>query len=411
MNNYVRGKYDSDINKIAYNQYAKKINKNVKTVEEAINNAKEILEIETINGTEFSNDFWSSVYTQAEDKGTDELGSVKLCINTNEPLYSELPIAKTLEAFASNILNKDEEGIKDSENKKIKIYTSKEEFEKIEKEERKMYDMAVGNGADSVNTSNVNEEFIMFMLPKNYKKVKTYDLSNIKRIDKEFGKEYPTIHDYCEGYISLNTKRKELKEQLKTETKNKNELIKQIKMVSRQLGTIKTDINTCLMELVRPIIWKQPLKDEGCPDYDCFDFFDKDHVKELLRIKRGNDFQNDLDCIVYDLEQIIGQCEFTDRQEEVLYFWRNGKTQEEIADILDVKQPLISNTINKIVNKIIKQYEEIYSDWYYLNIVKGKYKKCNKCGEIKLIQYFNTKKDNKDGYNNICKQCYKTNNK
>ena len=91
----------------------------------------------------------------------------------------------------------------------------------------------------------------------------------------------------------------------------------------------------------------------------------------------------------------------------MLYLWRNGKTQEEIADILDVKQQVISNHINKIVNKIIKQYEEIYSNWYYLNIVKGKYKKCKKCGEIKLIQYFDTKKNTKDGYNDYCKQCRK----
>lgn len=35
------------------------------------------------------------------------------------------------------------------------------------------------------------------------------------------------------------------------------------------------DINVALKELVRPIIWKQPLKDSGEADYNQFDFFDK----------------------------------------------------------------------------------------------------------------------------------------
>lgn len=410
MNNYVRGKYDSDINKIAYNEYAQKINKNASTVEEAINNAKEILEIEEINGTEFSNEFWSTIFTQKEDKIHDELGSVKLCINTNEPLYSELPISKTLEAFATNILDKDEGGLYDSENKKIKLYTSKEEFEKQLKEERKLYLSAMKNGADSINLSDVNEEFIMLMIPKNYKKVKTYDLSNIDEIDKKYGEEYPVIHEYCISYNVLNNKRKELSLLLKNpQIENKKELFKQVKIISKQLGKIKEDINICLLELIRPIIWKQPLKDEGCPDYDYFDFFDKEEVKELLKVKRGNDFQNDLDCIVYDLEQLIEQCNFTENQKEILSLWRSGKTQQQIANILDIKQPLISTSINNIVNKIIKKYEEIYSDWYYLNIVKGKYKKCKKCNEIKLIQQFDVKNNTKDGYNDVCKNCRRNN--
>ena len=41
--------------------------------------------------------------------------------------------------------------------------------------------------------------------------------------------------------------------------------------------------------------------------------------------------------------------------------------------------------LDTIVEKIVQVYEEQLEDWYYLNINKGKYKKCNKCGEIKLI--------------------------
>ena len=56
---------------------------------------------------------------------------------------------------------------------------------------------------------------------------------------------------------------------------------------------------------------------------------------------------------------------------------------------------------------IIKQYEEDYEDWYYLNIRKGQYKKCSRCGEIKLISQFNKEPKGKDGYKKHCKKCYK----
>lgn len=407
-NNYVRGKYDSDINKIAYNEYANKINKSVTNVKDAIDNAKEILGIEEIDGVQFSNDFWSSIFIQKEDKD-DDLGSVKLCINTTEPLYSELPISKTLEAFATNILDKDSGGLYDSENKKIKLYTSKEEFKKALKEKGRLYNIALKNGGDNINTSDVNQEFVMLMIPRNYKKVKTYDLTNINKIDKEFGKDYPVIHEYCNSYNVLNNKRKRLKGLIEDEYIDcKEELIKELKMTVRQLGKIKEDINTCLMELVRPIIWKQPLKDEGCVDYDYFDFFDKEQVKELLRVKReDNDFQDDLSCIIYDLNNLISQCTFNSNQEKILNMWRNGKTQQQIANELETTKQNINYTINTIINIIVKKYEEIYSDWYYLNISKGKYKKCNKCGEIKLIQQFDIDKNNKNGYKNLCKECRK----
>ena len=57
----------------------------------------------------------------------------------------------------------------------------------------------------------------------------------------------------------------------------------------------------------------------------------------------------------------------------------------------------------------MKKYEEVYSDWYYLNVVKGKYKKCKKCNEIKLIQQFDIKNNTKDGYNDVCKNCRRNN--
>lgn len=62
---------------------------------------------------------------------------------------------------------------------------------------------------------------------------------------------------------------------------------------------------------------------------------------------------------------------------------------------------------NKIPKLIAAAAEDDYLNWYFLNIQKGKYKRCSRCGQIKLAhnKYFSRNKTSKDGYYSICKQC------
>ena len=68
---------------------------------------------------------------------------------------------------------------------------------------------------------------------------------------------------------------------------------------------------------------------------------------------------------------------------------------------------------NKIPNLIASAAEDDYLDWYYLEKEKGKYKKCSKCGEIKLAhnKYFSKNNTSKDGFYSICKKCRNKKNK
>ena len=107
--------------------------------------------------------------------------------------------------------------------------------------------------------------------------------------------------------------------------------------------------------------------------------------------------------ILLDLEDLINKTNFTKTQKKVLELYKNGFIISEISKQLNKSNSAISNTLDIIVNKIIKTYEKQYEDWYYLNICKGKYKKCNKCSEIKLINKFS--KNGEKGYKSICKDC------
>ena len=62
---------------------------------------------------------------------------------------------------------------------------------------------------------------------------------------------------------------------------------------------------------------------------------------------------------------------------------------------------------NKIPKLIAAAAIDQYLDWYYLNIERGQYKRCSRCGQIKLAhnKYFSKNKTSKDGWYSICKHC------
>lgn len=64
----------------------------------------------------------------------------------------------------------------------------------------------------------------------------------------------------------------------------------------------------------------------------------------------------------------------------------------------------------KIPGMIAAVAEDEFLNWYYLQVEPGKYKRCSRCGQIKLAhnKYFSKNKTSKDGFYSICKCCRNT---
>ena len=321
---------------------------------------------------------------------TGNTSGIDININTNDILYSDSNMAKVLETLGTYILAKDKRD--ENDELKEKVYNSRELFLRACQEE------------NFINNAKEMNNFAVFKENDNYKKAPK---TTITKSDYE---KYPILKEYMATYNEF----KKMYKDMSLKDRSLNEEEKRIKYYIRNnLASLKKDIIDVKLAYEKPIKWKQPLKDEGAADWDYLDLMDKEHVKCLLQVHAGDDFQNDKACIIADLCKLINQTDFTDRQKEVLDLWMSdlpimgdkGKGARGISEILEVTPSTVSRTLDKAIDKIIKTYEEELEDWYYLNIAKGIYKKCTGCGKIKLVQRFN--KNGKKGYKSKCKICSK----
>ena len=172
----------------------------------------------------------------------------------------------------------------------------------------------------------------------------------------------------------------------------------------QNLPLLKDDMLQIKESKERPIVWKAPLRDSGNEiDWSYLDMFDPTHVRALLQLRREMDICEDA---LIDLDDIIEKINLDEELTKILELWRRDKTQEVIGKIIGISQQAVTKKIDKIVSKVINEYERQYEEkHYYMNLVKGKYKKCKECGKVKLIKRFD--KNGKKGHMSKCKKCRK----
>ena len=158
------------------------------------------------------------------------------------------------------------------------------------------------------------------------------------------------------------------------------------------------------VSLLNPMVCSAILCNYSRLKEDSFDRFEGDLYYLML------DFDEIADKALkeYPLYEKIVECKVDGLQ--------NTQIQEILQMEFGIKHSLeyISSLWRKKIPKLIaSQAEDEYLYWYYLNIKKGKYKKCSRCGQIKLAhnKYFSKNKTSRDGYYSICKKCRNSKNK
>ena len=134
-----------------------------------------------------------------------------------------------------------------------------------------------------------------------------------------------------------------------------------------------------------------------------------------LKQDGAGDFHNDLWFLMETFDDISNRALMSNPvYDKIVELKIDGKTNQQIQDAIQlefgIKHSLeyLSTLWKKKIPAIIaSQAEDDYLDWYYLNVEKGKYKKCSRCGEIKLAhsKYFSKNSTSKDGFYSICKCC------
>ena len=406
MNNvsFNNNKFNGKIgNKRACDYYNKSKYLRFDTADEMIDEINNILGMEVINNKEFYDEFWEKVFLQNDEDGYN--GGIKLILNTTDNLYSESNIASTLELMGTLIIRSERK--RDNPEQYIKVYHSREMFNKAIDEQNAIRHVTENTSEGKYSKEKGLNDFFVLANQMNYKMEKRFDKlddKHLEKLDKEYGSKYPQVHEYYISYLNMKHKLKEMNEIKKLRELNKDENLK-YKLIKKNIRSLKEDFLDCINKKARPIVFKAPLPDSGNPDWGEFDILDKKHIRYALPLTKGNDMQDDISVIIRDLNNTIEECEFTKIQSDVLELLRKDKTQEDIGEILNIKQSTVNFHINAIVNKIYNKNLEKFTDFYYLNICKGEYKKCSKCGEIKLVSQFD--KNGKRGYMSMCKQCRK----
>lgn len=135
-----------------------------------------------------------------------------------------------------------------------------------------------------------------------------------------------------------------------------------------------------------------------------------------LKEESWSNFNSDIKWTIIDLENLI---ETYIKNKHPLYYSLiiykiDGKQNIEIQNLLaeehNIKYSIeyISALWRKKIPKLIAEAaQNEWLEWHYTEVEEGKWKRCSKCGQIKLAhnRFFSYNKTSKDGFYSICKAC------
>ena len=281
----------------------------------------------TLEGTYFFEEYFTDYYN--------------VNASQNDYLSLENNVCKVLENYASYLLNSKD--IDDEESQQYKFYYDETAFRRAVNKDMK-YDEK-------------GPEVIDFLLANqsNYKKAKDQKItsSDLKRNDYlgDVLRDYQTYIDVLNNSNMQAYKRNRLK------------------------GEVQRDMILSKDALLRVHGYQLRYFSESTkPNLELFDFADFNQLKGytvegvdphytkvdgLLRMRFNGDFQDDFQCILYDLDILIEKTKLTERERECLNYFRNGLTNVKIGDIIGVDEKSIRRSIDSAIKKVNKKAFEL----------------------------------------------------
>lgn len=151
-------------------------------------------------------------------------------------------------------------------------------------------------------------------------------------------------------------------------------------------------------------------------------FFNPKHVSAVLcnysslKEEAWDKISSDLKWMMEDFDGLVDRSlkEKYPMYYDLLVYKIDGKQNAEIQELLyedyNIKHSveyISSLWRNKIPRLIAETAVNEYLTWYYTFVERGKWKRCSRCGQIKLAHnnFFSKNNTSRDGYYSICKDC------
>ena len=156
-------------------------------------------------------------------------------------------------------------------------------------------------------------------------------------------------------------------------------------------------------------------------------FFKPEHISailcnyELLNVHLRHKYSSDFHYMMRDFNELMRKgLDPYPAYRTLVKAKIDGMTNAEIQKLLAEKHDL-HHTVeyisslwrNKIPKILSEKAKEDYLIWYYTEVEYGTWKRCTRCGEVKLAhnRFFSKNNTSKDGWYSICKCCRNSKNK
>ena len=282
---------------------------------------------ETLEGTTFFEEYFTDYYN--------------VNASQNDYLSLENNVCKVLENYASYLLNSKD--IDDEETQQYKFYYDESEFMRAINKDIKYDDKG--------------QEVIDFLLANqsNYKKAKDQKITaadlNRNDVVGEVLRDYKSYIDTLDNSDMQAYRRNRIKGEVQRDMILAKDALLRVHGYNLRYFSESTQPNLELFDFADFNQLKGYSVDGVDPHYS--------KVDGLLRMKFNGDFQNDFQCILYDLDILIEKTKLTDRERECLNYFRNGLTNVKIGDIINITSQSVGQSIDSAIKKVNKKAFEL----------------------------------------------------